>query len=309
MRQLWVEQYRPTSITEYVFRDEKQKSQVKSWIDSGAIPHLLFSGVQGSGKTTLAKVLLQELGVDWGDVLIMNGSSENSVDDVRNKITNFSTTMGFGEFRYVLLDEADYLSANAQAALRNVMERFSNSCRFILTCNYPHKVIPAIHSRCQGFHIEKLDRTEFTARVATILVTENIALDIDVLDTYVNATYPDMRKCINLCQMNSQSGTLEAPGQGEASESDYKLEMVAMFKERMYKEARQLICSQVGQEEYEDLYRFMYEHLEYWADGNSDKENECILVIRNGLVKHTACADPEINLSATLCELELIANG
>ena len=308
MKNLWVEQYRPTKTSEYVFRDEKQKSQVHNWIKSGAIPHLLFSGVQGSGKTTLARVLLQELDVDWGDVLEMNGSTENSVDDVRNKISNFATTMGFGDFRYILLDEADYLTPNAQAALRGVMEKFSNSCRFLLTCNYPHKIIPAIHSRCQGFHIEKLDKNEFVARVATILLTEGVEMDLDILDTYVNASYPDMRKCINMCQMNSQGGTLEQPEAGEGGDSDYKLEMVAMFKEKMYKQARTLICNQVAQEEYEGLYRFCYEHLEYWAD-TDDKESECILVIRNGLVKHTSCADPEINLSATLIELEMIANG
>lgn len=308
MKELWVEKYRPKKTTEYVFRDEKQKKQVRSWIDSEAIPHLLFSGVQGSGKTTLARVLLQELDVDWGDVLEMNGSTENSVDDVRNKISNFATTMGFGDFRYILLDEADYLTPNAQAALRGVMEKYSNSCRFLLTCNYPHKIIPAIHSRCQGFHIEKLDKNEFVARVATILLTESIEMEIDTLDTYVNASYPDMRKCINMCQMNSQSGTLEKPGEGETSESDYKLEMVALFKEGMYKKARTLICSQVAQEEYEDIYRFCYENLQYWGE-TDEQQNECVLIIRNGLVKHTSVADAEINLSATLIELEGVANG
>lgn len=309
MKELWTEKYRPSNISDYVFRDNEQQKQVQSWVDSGAIPHLLFSGVQGTGKTTLAKVLLQELGADWGDVLMMNGSTQNGVDEVRELITKFATTMGFGEFRYVLLDEADYLSPNAQAALRGVMEKYSNSCRFILTCNYPSKIIPAIHSRCQGFHIEKLDTKEFTARVATILLTEGVDLDLETLDMYVSSTYPDMRKCINLCQQNAQTGSLKKPSVGESGDSDYKLEIVAMFKERMYKEARQLICKKIGMEEYEDMFRFMYEHLEYWADGDEGKENQCILVIRNGLVKHVSCADPEINLSATLIEMELIAQS
>jgi len=308
MKQMWTEQYRPKSVSEYVFRDERQKKQVKSWIESGAIPHLLFTGSPGSGKTTLAKVLLNELGVDWGDVLEMNGSTENGVDEVRNRITNFATTMGFGQFRYVLLDEADYISPNGQAALRGVMEKFSNSCRFILTANYAHKIIPAIHSRCQGFVIEKLDRSEFTARVATVLITENVEFELETLDMYVASTYPDMRKCINLCQMNSQNGSLEKPGEGETSEADYKLEMIALFRSKKYKEARKLICSQVGAEEYEDMFRFMYQNLDLWAD-TEDKENEAIVTIRNGLVKHVSCADPEINLSATLCELEMLARG
>lgn len=308
MHSLWVEKFRPKSVSEYVFRDERQKKQVQSWIATGAIPHLLFTGSPGSGKTTLAKVLLHELGVDWGDVLEMNGSTENGVDEVRNRITNFATTMGFGEFRYVLLDEADYISPNGQAALRGVMEKFSNSCRFILTANYAHKIIPAIHSRCQGFVIEKLDRGEFAARVATVLISENVEFDLETLDMYVAAAYPDMRKCINLCQMNSQQGSLDRPGEGESAEADYKLEMIALFRSKKYKEARKLICSQVGAEEYEDMFRFMYQNLDLWAD-TEDKENEAIVTIRNGLVKHVSCADPEINLSATLCELEIIARG
>ena len=165
MKELWVERYRPKTIQDYVFRDKQQKEQVEDWLKSAAIPHLLFSGAAGTGKTTLAKVLLNELDVDWGDVLFINASVENGVEHIRDKINNFATSMPFGDFKYVLLDEADYLSPNAQAALRGVMERYSNSCRFILTCNYPHKIIPALHSRCQGFHIEKLDKVEFTSRI------------------------------------------------------------------------------------------------------------------------------------------------
>lgn len=307
MKTLWTEQYRPDAIEDYVFRDEKQKTQVKGWVTSGAIPHLLFSGVQGSGKTTLAKVLLHELEVDWGDVLEINASANNGVDYIRDTTANFTSSMPFGEFKYVLLDEADYLSPNAQAALRGVMEKYSNTARFILTCNYPHKIIPAIHSRCQGFHIEKLDRGEFTARVATILITEGKQFELETLDMYIDATYPDMRKCINLCQMNSQDGNLGVPGEGETSEADYKLEMVALFKAGKYKEARTLICAQVTQEEYEDVYRFMYTNTHYWSGGEEGKDDECILIIRNGLVKHTSCGDPEINLSATLIELQLVA--
>lgn len=309
MKELWVEKYRPTKAADYVFRDEAQKKQVQSWLDSKAIPHLLFSGAAGTGKTTLAKVLLHELGVDWGDVLIMNGSTENGVDEVRDRITNFATTMPFGDFKYVLLDEADYLTGNAQAALRGVMERYSNSCRFLLTCNYPHKIIPALHSRCQGFHIEKLDRNEFTARVATILLSEGVPLesedDLEVLELYVAAEYPDMRKCIGLCQQNSQDGKLHRPHVEDMGTADYKIQMIALFRDGKIKEARNLICKSAVVEDYESIYRHMYENLDYWGE-DTETQSKAILVIRNALVNHQAIADPEINLSACLCELEML---
>lgn len=305
MKELWVTKYRPKTISEYVFRDEAQKAQVASWLENKAIPHLLFSGAAGTGKTTLAKVLLNELEVDEGDVLFINASVNNGVDWIRDNINNFATTMPFGDFKYVLLDEADYLSHNAQAALRGVMERYDNSCRFILTCNYPHKIIEAIHSRCQGFHIEKLDRTEFTARVAQILLEENIQFDLDVLDLFVEAEYPDMRKCIGLCQQNAQTGTLLKPHVEDLGESDYKVQMIALFREGKIAEARKLICQKASIDEYEDIYRHMYENLQYWGD-DQDIQKQAVIVIRNALVNHGVIADAEINLAACCIELELL---
>jgi DNA polymerase III delta prime subunit len=306
MRKLWVEQYRPTSLTEYVFRDNKQKSQVESWVRDGSLPHLLLSGAAGTGKTTLAKVLLQELDVSSMDVLEMNGSSQNGVEEVRDRITKFATTMGFGGMRYVLLDEADYLTPNAQAALRNVMETFSDFCRFILTCNYPTKIIPALHSRCQGFHIEKLDVTEFTARVATICVTEGVDLDLETLDTYVQATYPDLRKCINLVQQNSVDGVLHKPHADSGSTSDWMLSSIELFKQGKFREARELIVTQARPEEYDDVFRFMYRNLSLWGK-TEQLQDQAIVIIRNGMAKQALCADQEINLAACLVELMMNA--
>jgi DNA polymerase III delta prime subunit len=302
MKELWVEKYRPSTIDGYVFRDSAQREQIESWIKDRAIPHLIFSGNAGIGKTTLAKILINQLEINEYDVLEINASRTNSVDDVRVKIQTFVETMPFGDFKIVLLDEADYLSPNAQAALRGVMETYAHTARFILTCNYPNKIIPALHSRCQGFHIERVDVTEFTARAATVLVEEAIEFDLDTLDTYVKAAYPDLRKCLNTLQMNSSSGKLLTPSGDSASTGDWKLSAVELFKEGRINDARKLMCSQARPEEMEDVFRWMYDNLELWSK-DPERQDQAIIIIRQGLVNVPMVADQEINLSATLCEL------
>ena len=307
MKELWTEKYRPKTIADYVFRDDAQRKQVQQWVDQKTIPHLLFSGAPGTGKTTLAKVLINMLEVDDYDVLEINASRENSVENVRDKITNFVATMPFGDFKVVLLDEADYISPNGQAALRGVMETYASSSRFILTCNYPNKIIPALHSRCQGFHIEKIDHTEFTARIATVCVEEGVEIDIDTLDSYVKATYPDLRKCLNLCQMNTVDGTLVKPNEGDNATADYRLAVVDLFKQGKILEARKMLCSQVRPEEMDELFRWMYDNLELWGTTQEHKD-AAILVIAKGLRNIPMVADQEINLAATLVELCQISN-
>jgi replication factor C small subunit len=301
MKELWVEKYRPKTIDGYVFRDNHQREQIQSWIQQKSIPHLLFSGAAGIGKTTLAKILFNELDVNDLDVLEINASRTNSVDDVRDKIINFVQMIPFGDFKVVLLDEADYLSPNAQAALRGVMEEYHTTARFILTCNYPNKIIPALHSRCQGFHIERVDVTEFTARMATILMEENVEFDLDTLDTFVKATYPDLRKCINTVQMNSMDGKLHTPEKGDSGQADYKLEMVSLFKAGKITEARKLVCGQVRPEEIDEIYRWLYDNVAIF--GEEATQDKAILIIKQGLVDHTLVSDPEINLAATLIRL------
>jgi replication factor C small subunit len=302
MKNLWTEVYRPSDLDGYVFRDQAQKEQVSSWISSGSIPHLLFSGAPGVGKTTLAKILIQQLNVNEYDVLEINASRENSVDTIRDKITGFVQTMPFGSFKVVLLDEADYISPNGQAALRGVMETYSSTARFILTCNYPTRVIPALHSRCQGFHIDRIDITEFTARIATVLVTESVEFDLDTLDSYVKATYPDLRKCLNMCQMNSQTNVLLPPVGNEGGMQDWKLEAVNLFKNGKVREARTLICKSARPEEMEEVFRWLYDNLDLWS-ADQHKQDQAIVIIRNGYVNIPMVADQEINLSATLIEL------
>jgi replication factor C small subunit len=301
MKELWVEKYRPKTLQGYVFRDDHQRKQAQTWIKEKSIPHLLFSGSAGIGKTTMAKILINELEIPEYDVLEINASRTNSVDEVRNKITNFVQMIPFGPFKVVLLDEADYLSPNAQAALRGVMEEYHSTARFILTCNYPNRIIPAIHSRCQGFHIARVDQTEFTARVAEILITEGITPDLDTLDTYVKATYPDLRKCINMVQQNVSDGVLNKPSQGDEGTADWKLEMVELFKAGKITEARQLLCGKLKAEEMEEVYRWLYDNLAIF--GSEEKQDTAVLIIKQGLVDHTLVADPEINLAAVLIKL------
>ena len=225
----------------------------------------------------------------------------NSRDFVK-KIIGFVQTIPFGDFKVVLLDEADYISPNGQAALRGVMETYASTARFILTCNYPTKVIPALHSRCQGFHIDKIDKTEFTARVATVLVTEEVDVDIDTLDSYVKATYPDLRKCINLVQMNTIDGKLVSPREGDKATADYRLAVVDLFKQGKILEARKLLCNNVRPEEMDELFRWMYDNLELWST-TQDGQDKAVLIIAKGLRNIPMVADQEINLAATLVEL------
>jgi DNA polymerase III delta prime subunit len=303
MKQLWVEQYRPKTVDGYVFVDDAQREQVQAWIREGSIPHLMLSGSAGTGKTTLAKLLINELGVDEYDVMYANGSKEARKVEWVDKLISFCQTMPFGKFKVVLIDEADYMNPNSvQPALRNLMEDYSGSVRFILTCNFPNKIIAPLHSRCQGFHITKTDHTEFTARVATVLVTEGVEFDLDVLDTYVKATYPDLRKCLNLTQLNSQSGRLNPPSESDKSARDWKLECVDLFKRGKIREARSLLCQSSSPEEAEEVFRWMYDNLDLWGD-TVERQDQAIIIIRNGLVNNNAVADVEINLSATLIEL------
>jgi DNA polymerase III delta prime subunit len=302
---LWTEKYRPNTLDGYVFRDDAQQAKIRQWIAEGEIPHLLFSGSAGVGKTTLAKIIINTVGINEYDVLEINASRETSVDVFRTKVTNFVSTMPMGNYKVVLLDEADYLSQHAQASLRGIMEDFAGNARFILTCNYPNKIIPALHSRCQGFHIEKVDLTEFTGRVATILISEGMEFDLDVLDSFVRATYPDLRKTINSLQQNCNNGHLVLPSKGESNSEDWRLEMSALFKAGKIRQARQLVCGRVGPEEYEEIYRWMYDNIDLWGDDESRQDN-AVLIIRKGLINHGLVADPEINLAACMIELSKV---
>ena len=303
---LWVEKYRPTNVGEYVFRDNSQRKQVQNWIDDGGIPHLLFSGSPGTGKTTLAKVLIAELKVQGADVLYINASRDNGVEMIRKRISAFSETMPWGDFKIILLDEADHISPEGQAALRGVMEQYHASVRFILTCNWPNMIIPALHSRCQGFHIEQLDQTDFTVRVGEILAENNVEFSIDTLDAMVRAHYPDLRKTINTVQMSVIDNKLILPEDG-GSTAEWRVNMVELFKAGKIQDARKLIIGSARADEYNEIFTWLYKNLDLYTK-NDFQYDSCVLAIREGMIKHTQVADPEINLSATMVEIARTLN-
>jgi len=301
MKQLWVETYRPKSVSEYVFRDDAQRTTVNQWIKDKSIPHLILSGHAGIGKTTLAKVLLNELEIDPLDIMEINASRERGIDAMRDRITNFISMIPFGPFKVVLLDEADYLTQDAQASLRGIMEEFHETARFILTCNFPNKILPPIHSRCQSFHMEKIDKTEFTARVAQILLAEETNFDIETLDNFVSITYPDLRKCINVVQQNVVDKSLLSPQEADTGDSEWRYEMVELFKAGKISEARKLVCKTIRPEEIEGMFRWLYDNIEMFGD--DEKQDSAIIIIKQGLVDHTLVVDPEINLAAVMIKL------
>ena len=292
MKELWTERYRPQTVDGYVFTDPVQREQIEYFVREKSIPHLLFTGPAGTGKTTLAKILVNSLDIDPYDFLQVNASRDNGVDFLKSKIEGFVSTMPFGDLKIVLLDEADYLSHNAQAILRGLMETYQSQARFILTANLAHKIITPLKSRCQQIIIDKTDQTEFTSRAATVLIEEGIEFELETLDNYVKATYPDLRSCLKLLQTNSVSGKLTlSQSSGESDSADHKLKVVELFKQGRIRDARTLLCTHTGPEEMDEVFRWMYDNLDLWGS-TVEQQDQAILIIRKGLVNAAIVADP-----------------
>jgi len=308
MLTLWVDRYRPSTLQEYVWVDPEMRATVEEWLAQGALPHCLFSGFQGTGKTSLAQLLFNHLNIPDADILYINASRDRNIDSFQERIMSFvgAWAMGPSGVKYVLLDEADKMSPQAQGLLRSEMETKVDICRFVMTANYPQKIIPALHSRLQELRFPSLNREDFTYRLADILAAEKVDCEPEILLSYVAATYPDLRKCINLAQQNARGGTLAVLRKNEVITKDYLLTVTELFRKGQFIEARKRIIAQIQPEEYEEFYRFLYQNLPLFGV-TQDQQDSALLIIRQALLNHAVIADAEINASACIVELAHIA--
>ena len=294
---LWVEKYRPLTLNTYIGNDHL-KSKVSVYLESGDLPHLLFFGKAGTGKTTLAKILVKNIECDY---LYINASDENSVDTVRNKVRQFASTVGFKDLKIIILDECDYITPNAQAALRNLMETFSKHCRFILTCNYVERIIDPIQSRCQIFEIIPPSKVEVAQRLNQVLEEEEINYELQDLKILIDSNYPDIRRIINSAQRNVVNLQLKLDT-NSIIQNDYKLKLLEILKiqdkKNAFKNIRQLVAdSQIR--DFADLFRLLYDEVDSYGKGHVA---ECILVIAKYELSDSQVVDKEINAMAMLIE-------
>ena len=296
---LWTEHYRPRVLKDYV-GNEHLKTKVADYLESGDVPHLLFYGKAGTGKTTLAKLIVNSIDCDH---IIINASDENNVDTVRTKVKGFASTIGFRNSKIVILDEFDYMTPNAQAILRNLMETFSKHCRFILTCNYVEKVIDPIQSRCQTFQIVPPTKKDVAVQISQILGKENVKFELKDLVPIIDASYPDIRKIINTCQLNSSKGILKVDVSNILS-SDIKIKVVDLLKgnddkRNKYMKIRQAVADSRIQD-YSELYGYLYEKIDEYAGDNT---SNVILTLSEGQYKDSMVIDKEITFMATIIQI------
>jgi DNA polymerase III delta prime subunit len=295
---LFVEKYRPVSLENYI-GNEHLKTKVSKYINTGDIPHLLLHGKAGTGKTTLAKLLVSNIDCDQ---MYINASDENNVETVRNKIKVFASSVGFKDLKVIILDECDFLTPNAQAALRNLMETFSRHCRFILTCNFVERIIDPIQSRCQSYQIIPPSKKEVAVHTSNILNTEGVTYDNNDIVTMVNSSYPDIRRIINSVQRNIVDDTLVVDTESLV-QNDYKLQVLEILqtqdKKLAFKNLRQLLAdSQIR--DYADLFRLLYDDIDSYGKGHIA---EVILTIAKYELSDAQVVDKEINAMAMLIEI------
>lgn len=296
---LWVEKYRPRVLSEYV-GNEHLKEKVADYLQTGDVPHLLFFGKAGTGKTTLAKLIVNSINCDH---IIINASDENNVDTVRNKVKGFASTIGFKDMKIIILDEFDYMTPNAQAILRNLMETFSKHCRFILTCNYVEKVIDPIQSRCQTFQIVPPTKKDVAIQISQILTKEGVKFEPKDLVPIIDSSYPDIRKVINTCQLNSSKGQLKVDTTS-VIDSDVKSKIVEILKSNddkrnKWKTIRQAIADSRVQD-FTEFYTYLYEKVEEYGQGNTAN---IILILSEAQHKDALVVDKEITFMACIIQI------
>jgi DNA polymerase III delta prime subunit len=296
---IWAEKYRPNVLDDYLGNDEI-KNSVSTYIESGEIPHLLFhSRAPGTGKTTVAKMIINSIKCDY---LYINASDESRIDDMRDKVKGFASSLGFHKLKILILDEADRMSPASQMALRNIMETFSNHSRFILTCNYVDKLIEPIISRCQVFHVKPPSKAEVAKHVASILDKENVKYaveDFKVLMKY----YPDIRRIIQTAQQNSISGTLSV-SESEVYDSDAKIKLMGLLKSSISKkeklaEIRTLLMNN-SVSDYSEYFDYLFDNVTEYAGNNT---SNVILTLAEYQYKDAFVANKEINFAACLIEI------
>lgn len=296
---LWVEKYRPIKLDDYV-GNEHLKEKVSGYIESEDVPHLLLFGRAGTGKTTLAKLIVKSIECDY---MVINASDENNVDTVRNKVKNFASSQGFKKYKIIILDEFDYMTPNAQAILRNLMETFSKHCRFILTCNYVEKIIDPIQSRCQTFQIVPPSKKEVAVQLDKILKSEDVNYDVNDLVPIIDSSYPDIRKVINTCQLNSVKGVLKL-SKNDLLDSDFKTKIVDILKasddsRNKYMKIRQTVADSKVQD-FTEMYSLLYDKVDEYASG---KVSGVILVLAEGQHRDALAVDKEIPFMATILNI------
>jgi DNA polymerase III delta prime subunit len=304
IKKLWFESYRPKTLEGYVFQNEQQENQIRKIIESGEIPHLLLTGGAGSGKTTIAEILINELGVDDCDVMRINASDKTGIDYIRDTILSFAGTYPLGKFKVVHLSEFDYMSQAAQGMLRAVLEENADTCRFLCTCNYENKIIPPIKSRMQHLRFKAPKRDDVLMRMFEILSAEGVDFDPEIVDKYVDQAFPDLRKIINNMQLNTTDGKLGDPVH-DSEGGDYQFKLLDLITVGDLREIRKLVTEQCTSEQITEVYEFLYrnigKHPKYAADQNAYEQALCILL--DGVYKHSLVAIPHLNFEATCIKL------
>ena len=295
---LWVEKYRPSTLENYI-GNEHLTSKVKHYLETGDLPHLLLFGKAGTGKTTLAKILVKNIECDY---LYINASDENNVETVRTKVKEFASTIGFKDMKVIILDECDYITPNAQAALRNLMETFSKHCRFILTCNFVERIIDPIQSRCQSFQIIPPSKSDVAKHLHNILIKENVIDTMEDIKVLIDSSYPDIRRVINSAQRNVVNGKLKLDT-SSIIQNDYKLKLLKILKTQngktAFTEIRQLLADNKITD-FADLFRLLYDEVDSYGKGHIA---ECILIIARYELSDSQVVDKEINAMAMIIEL------